>query len=407
MIRTEAKTFILTPIKGSLMCQKHYSEHEGWPSSRQELLLKIALLGDPSMACEMWEKDRAWLIPGDVDVGSRFILPLVYRNLMGCHSRISPVELDYFRKLYLRTHAENTRHLLFMETLSERFNDAGLQLTLLKGSAMVLLYYKKAGLRPMSDLDVFIPFEKKDIALGILKSMGCKPKSGRPKHLFQSYFKWLHGYEFYSPDGQWIDLHWHILPECCRQETDDELRSGAVDFVHNGVHYSALNPSDQLLHAFVQGARCEGFAYLRWAADAATIIQHPGVDINWHRLIRLAKKYRLILPVRDGLNYLKDRIGIPVPGYVLQELNNLPVTRIEQYEYHYKRQRIDNRLFSYWPLLWFDYSRQVHDQTFVQKVIGFPGFLKDYWGIENITVFAELFRTMIGKMLGNLSRQRS
>jgi hypothetical protein len=387
------------------MYQNEYPAYEGWPSNQQELLLKIAL-SDPDEAYGMWQKNRLCLVPGDVEVSSRFILPLVYQNLMGYHSKIDPSTLDYFRNLFLRTHAENTRRLLVMEPLAKAFQNAGLQLTLLKGLAMLLLYYKNEGLRPMSDVDIFIPFEKIDIVLGLLNSLGWQPKSGDPKRFIESYFKWGHGYEFYNAEGQWIDLHWHIMPECCYAEADDDLSQGAVELDYKGIRFSALNPADQLLHAFVQGARCEGFVYLRWVADAAKVIQHAGVDVDWQRLASLAKKYRLVLQVRNALAYMKERIGIPVPGKVFEELQSLPVTKTEQFEYHYKRQRIDNKLFSYWPVLWFDYSRQLYNVHFIRKMIGFPEFLRDYWGIENFKVLADLFRTMMGKMFANLRHRQ-
>ena len=76
---------------------------------------------------------------------------------------------------------------------------------------------------------------------------------------------------------------------------------------------------------------------------------------------------------------------------------------MERIEYHYKRKRIDNRLFSYWPVLWFDYSRRLQDESLVRKMAGFPKFLKEYWRIKNLAVFLRLCGTMMGKMFLNLS----
>jgi len=250
----------------------------------------------------------------------------------------------------------------------------------------------------MSDIDIYIPSDKIETAIALLYSLGWKPKAGGPE-LTNSYMKWNHGFEFYNNDGQYIDLHWHIMNQCSVAEADNVLRQGMVEVEYNGLKFLALNPADQLLNAFDQNARCEGFIYLRWAADVATVIQYPGVDIDWQRLIRLAKEFRLVLPVRNGLTYLKERIGIHVPVNVLLELNRLPVSKTEHFEYHYKRKRIDNRFFSYWPVLWFDYSRRLRDEHFLRKVAGLPLFLKEYWRIENVTVLANLLREMIGKML--------
>lgn len=388
------------------MKQNPYPQDEGWPSNQQELLLKIAL-SDPDKACDMWQGLRPALIPDEVEISSRFILPLAYRNLMGCHSKIDTRTLDYFKKLYLRTHIENTKRLSLITSLGKVFHGAGMTPMLLKGSAMLLLYYKSPGLRPMSDIDLFVPFEKLDTALELLKSLGWQPKpgpkSGGPVTLTKSYLKWFHGYEFYNAEGQWLDLHWHIMHECCCLEADETFQQDLVDVDHDGIQLTALNPAYQLLHTVVQGARCEGFVYLRWVADAAFIIQDAGDDMDWQRLISTAKKYRLLLPVRDAMAYMKERIGIQIPGTVLGELKRLPVTKMERIEYHYKRKRIDNRLFSYWPVLWFDYSRRLQDESLVRKMAGFPKFLKEYWRIKNLAVFLRLCGTMMGKMFLNLS----
>jgi len=69
------------------MYKSDYPIDEGWPSDRQELFLKIAML-DPDAAYEIWQGNRQGLSSIGENVSSRFILPLVYQNLMGFYSAL-------------------------------------------------------------------------------------------------------------------------------------------------------------------------------------------------------------------------------------------------------------------------------------------------------------------------------
>ncbi len=385
--------------------KEKYPISEGWPSRRQELLLKAALL-DSDEAVEMWRQWVSLVDFRDLQINSRFILPLAYHNLLRRRAEIEPSALQYLRKLYLNTHGQNVKRFRLLPRLVESFDKAGLQTTLLKGSALMLLYYKKFGLRPMSDLDILIPAEKLDTALDLLRNLGWRPKPRAPERLTKSYFKTVHGYEFINHDGQSLDLHWHVLHECRYSEADDDLWQGAATLDYKGVCVYTLNPAVQLLHICVQGARCEGVTYLRWAADAVTVMRNAENDIDWNRLVYLSKKHMLILPLRDVLTYINERLGIAVPHAVLEELHNAPVTRLKTFEYHYKRQRFDHKLLGYWPIWWFDFSRQGNKKNFIRKVIEFPKYIANYWGTENLGQFVNFFSTIIFNKIERLAQRK-
>jgi hypothetical protein len=50
--------------------------------------------------------------------------------------------------------------------------------------------------------------------------------------------------------------------------------------------------------------------------------------INWNRLIAQAQKRRLILPLRDTLDYLHHRLAARVPPEILQSLHNMQASRL-------------------------------------------------------------------------------
>ena len=72
---------------------------------------------------------------------------------------------------------------------------------------------------------------------------------------------------------------------------------------------------------------------LRWFADAATIMNNPETEINWDRLIALARRYRQVLPLKDSLAYLQRHLRLSVPSTVLEAFRNLPVSESERVGY--------------------------------------------------------------------------
>ncbi len=367
------------------------------------MILRMAL-SDAGEALDLWRDNPEVLTVRPHPVETRFILPLLYRNTGKFHSELTPDFLQYLRLLYLTTYGENIKRLKTFLTLAKQFKRAGLNPTLLKGGALLLHYYESPPLRPMADLDIYIPEKEKDAAVRLLYSLGWKHKPGGNAAFSRSHLKWQHAYPFYNGDGQWVDLHWHILHECCYEEANEILGRAMVDCRYKGVDYTVLGHADQLLHTFVQGARCEGVVSLRWAADAVYVIKHAGNAIDWNRLVYLSDKFRLVRPVRDAVLFLKHELGVAIPETALLQLQGLRVSRCEDFEYRYKRARVDNRLLSYWPVLWFDYSRRMQGVSMSGKIAGFPQYIKEYWSIKRFTEFAGLFKAMLTSMYRSYRR---
>jgi hypothetical protein len=90
---------------------------------------------------------------------------------------------------------------------------------------------------------------------------------------------------------------------------------------------------------------------LRWIADAAMILGDPSVAIDWERLVRLADRLRLILPLRDALTHLESTLGLPVSRPVLAALQNATVSPAERWEYRLRTRpasRVLGRLREHW-----------------------------------------------------------
>lgn len=175
-----------------------------------------------------------------------------------------------------------------------------------------------------------------------------------------------------------------MLHECRQAGADERFWEGAVSIMVNNASTCALSPTDQLFHIFVHGIKWNQVPPLRWVADSMAIINHSNSQIDWGSLITQAEGYRLILPVRDGLNYLSDKLEAPIPGGVLQAIRNMPTSRMERIEYEYKTQSYLNKSLGYMPVIWFDYSRLAGNSGLLFKLIGFVKYMQSYWGARRL-----------------------
>jgi len=252
----------------------------------------------------------------------------------------------------------------------------------LKGAALILLYYKNHGLRPMGDIDILVHTEQAREAIDLLIRSGWIADSeSSPESLIPV----SHGVAFKNPaTDQAIDLHWHLLHECRLSRDDDKFWEGAVSLKIRDLTTCALNPCDQLVHTFAHGIKWNPVPPFRWVADAMTVLRSSQSGIEWNRLITLAKEYRLVLPVRDGLNYLRDKLDAPIPETILQTILNMPTSKLERIEYSYKTENYEQKPLGYIPIIWFDYLRLSGDKTLLVKLIGFVKYLQSFWGAKSL-----------------------
>jgi len=222
-----------------------------WPTWQQELLLRAALLQGKN-SIEAWEKWKSSTDINQLDLGSHRLLPQLYRNLhvQGVKDRL----LEKFKGIYRRTWCDN--QLLFHEVsaLLRSLGDAGIETIVLKGAALALLHYRDCGLRPMNDFDVMVHVEQRSAAIDLLRKLGWTPIPRSPEGVTETYLSVVNSHGFTHIAGRECDLHWHLFPECCQVDADNDFWEQAVPFEIHDVLSRSLAPTDQLLHVCVHGA---------------------------------------------------------------------------------------------------------------------------------------------------------
>lgn len=356
------------------------SERGGcWPTQSQELLLKAALLQDQN-AIDAWEKWKSNVDVRELDRGSLRLFPQLYRNLN--IQGIKDSLLSTFKEAYRRTWRDNQLLFHHVSLLLASFQSVGIETLVLKGAALALLHYKDAALRPMNDFDLMVRERQRSAAIGVMRDLGWMPIPRTPEGFTEGYLSVVNSHGFSHAAGRECDLHWHLFPECCQPDDDDDFWQQAVPFEIRGVLTRALAPADQLLHVCVHGAEWNPIPPIRWIADAIMIMQSSSID--WDRVIAQGRQRRLMLPLKNTMDYLAIAFGAPVPSEVLETLHKAAISKLEIAEYSYKIQNYEPKTLGFLPLLWFRYLRLENNKNSRLKLIGFVKYLQHFWGADSI-----------------------
>ncbi len=351
------------------------TKRSSWPNEHQELLLQAALL-DGSKAIQAWEKWNAVIDLDDVDYGSHRLLPLLYRNLT--KHGVDHITIDRLKGVHRLTWYKNTVLLKIMEPLVRALNGHGIRTIILKGAALLLLYYKDFGLRPMSDFDLLIPTDQAPKAIKLLKSLDWRSLAESEK-ILTAYLRTRHAYMFVDPDGNQFDLHWHLLMENLEPRADDDFWDAAMPLKIGKADTLTLAPADHLFHACMHGVGWNDSPPLRWIADAFMILRGTP-ELDWDRLLFQAKKRRLALPLREALFYVRELLEIDMPPAIVEQLQRAPISRSERREFRVMSH--SRGWMDYLQLYWFRYKRAAANQKGWFYPFGFIKYLQLDLGIE-------------------------
>ncbi len=352
-----------------------------WPAWEHELLLRAALDHGPA-AAEAWRQWRAAVSYEHLDQASYRLLPLVYRRMR--QEGIQDPLLGFMRGVHRRTWHDN--HLLFhrAQALLRAFHAAGIPTLILKGPALTLLYYRDYGLRPMGDFDILTPTAQAHAALRLMSEQGFKASLYAGKPFKPVYVAVINAFGFVDGQGTEVDLHWHLLHECCWPDADEPFWAGAIPVMVGDTPSLALQPADQLLHTCVHGLRWNPMPSVRWVADAVTLLR-AAPDLDWTRLVSLAQRLELVIILREALTYLHGKWAAPVPPDVLARLDGLPVSPGEPLEYAVTTRPPE----SLGPLLrlrahYRRYRRTFRPRWLGEQPLGFARYLQYSWGLESV-----------------------
>ena len=350
-----------------------------WPTRDQELLLCAALLqGEPAL--ESWNQWRRNVNIDVVDYGSHRMIPQLYRNMQR-HGVKDPL-MDRLKGVYRYYLYKNEILLHRLGILLAAFEEAGIKTMMLKGAALVPLYYRESGLRPMLDADVMVPTHQAAQAMDLLNKLRWKSVSySRP----QIRISIIHSTSFNGDAGCNVDLHWHLFWECFNANEVDDYWESAIPIQIGGEHTLALSPTDQLLHTCWHGARWNEVPPIRWIADSLAIISVSAEKIDWERLLKKAQRHRISMPVKASLEYLKKTFAAPIPDELLQSLATVRTSKLERENYEAALNPLaPPTTTKILRLLYYDYRWLSSSTSSRFKLITFGQYLQAKWHIDHL-----------------------
>jgi hypothetical protein len=234
----------------------------------------------------------------NLDAGSVRLLPGLYLRLK--ESGLDHPWLATMRGWYRRTFYRNRLIVHRGLELAEKLESCGVPTLLLKGSPLIALYYKDAGVRPMGDFDVMIDesFSRRQIEAILAEGGGARLRT-----------RSLHADTYVDSDGFEYDLHWHLVPELAIAGQSRGLWSRAADVAIQGRRFRTLSTEDHVFHALIHGMRVSDVPPMRWIVDVATIARRAEADgqaVDWLSVAESAEQAAILPPVARGLGFLLD-----------------------------------------------------------------------------------------------------
>jgi Uncharacterised nucleotidyltransferase len=330
-----------------------------WPTDRQRLLLRAALLEGESGA-EAWRELRPGFRLDDLDTASTALLPLLHRQLE--RRGVDDPLLPRLSGVYRRTWYVNHLRLDEVRGALGALEEAEVAPLVVSSWELPVRWYGDLGLRPAAELHVLV----------------------RPEEAGRA--------------AETCVVHTRLFDDFRGAEVED-LWEAAAELDVGGVVTRTLGPADELLDVCLRGARTNAWPSILWIADAATVIAVAGSELDWERLVRQARRIRATLRLCDALVFLRDALEAAVPAGVVAELEATPTSRRERVAHRMAgvpRGRLGGP-----PAALSRFLRVTADRSVPQAIAGVPRFLHEEWGLQR---GAQVPVTALRKAGGRLRR---
>ena len=207
---------------------------------------------------------------------------------------------------------------------------AGIPALWLKGAALAETVYPQPVLRPMSDLDVLVPFERREEALAALKAAGYADETLNPLAAQVTAFlppdETHHHYNLVGGPGGGVRVELHfrvaraILPDLAAL---DWFWSQAVEATNRAgapLGFLTLRPEAHLLYLCAHALLQHGEAQTDLLHVYDLHLLATVCDLDWALIVERAAILRWTYPVERALTLAQEYFGTPLPAGVLEEL---------------------------------------------------------------------------------------
>lgn len=299
-----------------------------WPSGSDTALLRVLLDPDEGRALATWHQLRA-VLDLDAPTSEQYRqYPMLARRL----TALDPTEprLGMLRGVARQVAIANLRHLAAVDEVLGMLAAVGIDVVLLKGTALVLSVYERPGLRWFADADLWVRSEDHERALAVL--MGAGWLSKRPDHLGN------HAIDLAGGPIP-VDLHRAINPELVTSAMRDRGWTAlqcvtAARPLPSGRVVTVLAPPETLLHTIVHGTQWGGPVQIRWVIDVVELLRSGQIDlggsVDRRRLVDLARQFGVAPVLHDGLRFVEQVSPGSIDSRVFEDLASVRSSRFDR-----------------------------------------------------------------------------
>lgn len=257
-----------------------------------------------------------------LEAESQAISPILYSLLVELEktSNLDFPSKERLHQSYIITAVRNTLILHNTQELLSNLRDAEIAVAALKGIYLLETVYTDIGTRAMNDIDILI--KKKDLAecINILEGLGYKPTTYFS--LDDANIDTKHVPPMQRESGAMVEVHWTLLEEDEPFTIDaDALWERTLPATIANIDALSLGIEDLILHL------CLHLTYqhylnlgLRGLLDIAMVIHKFQSQIDWKKLVEIAKAWGAEKVTALTLKLVETQLNVPIPAEVINSL---------------------------------------------------------------------------------------
>jgi len=292
-----------------------------------------------------------------LDVGSQRLIPLLHENLSCSAHRYLPFLTGYKKKTWFR----NKQIEFFIKKLQSQLAANNIPSIIFKGLDYAANYYPSFATRPMNDGDLLISLTDKEKFFNLYENGVFDFEISKEGIEMK---KFIHAAHLSYPYDVDIDLHWNIFPEYSNDLMINEIVWGNKKIDNQGS--VRLSETLSLFLALTHGKNFNLVPPIRWVSDSILILRKS--EIDWDLFYELTCKLKFKPFIINALNYLAEEFKFEIPDEILQKLNKLTPSALENQ--YYNSISVDIRAYGIFSLLYYGTKR---------RIIFYNLFLKDHW----------------------------
>jgi hypothetical protein len=294
-----------------------------------ELLRRIAgfgLSGQSGVILDIPLDGRPWRLLLDRVLEQRLIGYLLGAVECGVFG-VTDEQRDEVADLHLQACARVLRLEQILLEVSGELERAGIDVVVLKGSALAHLAYPDPALRIFGDNDLLIRSEQYDAAIRLLLAIGYERQTAEARAGFERRF--AKGTTLSGPDGDELDVHRNLVFGTFGFVIElDELFRSSAEFRLGDRRLRALGPETRLMHACYHAALGDPKPRYSSVRDIAQMLATGTHDPR--RVIELARRWESKAVLARGFMLCRGLLGVEPGGALVEAVTGYEPSRRER-----------------------------------------------------------------------------